>query len=107
MTTTQQPTFDYGEPWGFDGENWITDARNKEILNLDSIHSRNARRLIDCVNACIGMVDPAAEIQAMREAMRETADILAQIPDAYDNRFFRAGQWANAALTKLQPFIAP
>lgn len=49
----------------------------------------------------------ASENKAIREAMRETADILAQIPAAYDSRFFRAGQWANAAIAKLQPFIKP
>ena len=48
-----------------------------------------------------------SENEAMWETMRETAGILAQIPDAYDSRFFRAGQWADAALAKLQPFINP
>lgn len=48
-----------------------------------------------------------ANLDDMRQTMRETADILAQIPAAYDSRFFRAGQWANAALAKLQPFIKP
>jgi len=69
MSTTQ----DYDEPWDFDGENWITDVDNKEVLNLDSIHSKNAKRLVACVNACAGMTDPAAEIQAMREAIRNAS----------------------------------
>lgn len=48
-----------------------------------------------------------ADIQTMRETMREAAGILAQIPAAYDSRFFRAGQWANAALAQLQPHLCP
>lgn len=48
-----------------------------------------------------------ADIEVMRETMREAAGILAQIPVAYDHRFFRAGQWANAALAKLQPHLHP
>lgn len=119
MTTTQQPTFDYGEPWGFDGENWITDARNKKILNLDSIHSRNARRLIDCVNACQKMAEPAAEIQAMREAIREAHTELSTLLDTINNSRGVDGWHLNgdiatwdefeinpaATITKLQPFI--
>jgi hypothetical protein len=34
----------------------------------------HARRIVDCVNACAGMSDPAAEIEAMREALRCIAD---------------------------------
>ena len=112
MTATQQPTFDYGEPWGFDGENWITDARNKEILNLDSIHSRNAKRLIACVNACQKMADPAAEIQVLRDA----ASCLSRLADhghAEDCLFLNRANalcdcgvdQAQAALAKLQTFI--
>lgn len=48
-----------------------------------------------------------ADLTALREAVKEVTTILAQIPDAYDSRFFRAGQWADAALTKLQPFTIP
>jgi len=45
-----------------------------------------------CVNACAGMADPAAEIAAMREAIREAheAFILGENP-----------------LPKLRPFIKP
>ena len=159
MSTPNKTAPDFGEPWDFDGENWITDSHNTKILNLDSMHSKNAKRLIACVNACRGMADPAKEIErlcqerdearaivsacmsampigniqthtpenlaarigdlasalaaetseneAMREAIKEAADILAQIPDGYDSRFFRAGQWANAALSKLQPLLKP
>ena len=47
------------------------------------------------------------QLETMREAMRQTAAIVAQIPVAYDHRFFRAGQWANAALAQLQPHPCP
>lgn len=47
------------------------------------------------------------QLEAMREAMREAAAIVAQIPVAYDHRFFRAGQWANVALAQLQPHLHP
>lgn len=49
----------------------------------------------------------AVQLEGMRKAMREAAVIVAQIPVAYDHRFFRAGQWANAALAQLQPHLCP
>lgn len=49
--------------------------------------------------------EACAELAAMREAVKEVTAILAKIPGAYDSRFFRAGQWANAVIAKLQPFI--
>lgn len=103
--TTQKPVPDYGEPWGFDGENWITDARNKKILNLDSIHSRNARRLIDCVNACQKMAEPADEIQAMREAIKEAHKFAMDILWNYECGI-EIDLKCEAALAKLQPFLA-
>lgn len=32
---------------------------------------RNAHRIVACVNACVGMADPAAEIATLREALAE------------------------------------
>lgn len=49
--------------------------------------------------------ESAAELAAMRAAIKDAAAHLAQTPDAYDSRFFRAGRWADAALAKLQPFL--
>ena len=43
----------------------------------------------------------------IRDRHQVLREILAQIPDAYDSRFFRAVQWATAARAKLQPFIKP
>ena len=118
MNTDTDKTPDYGEPWSIDPTdgflNKVVSAEGECVSGL-----RPTRRAIQCVNACAGMADPAAEIAelrserdearaelaAMREAVKEITAILAKTPDAYDSRFFRAGQWADAALAKLQPFI--
>ena len=112
MSTTQ----DYDEPWDFDGENWITDVDNKEVLNLDSIHSKNAKRLVACVNACAGMTDPAAEIEAMREVVAAAENCRHWHDCSYNPATGKTegviisavSFWElHAALDKLQPFIKP
>lgn len=37
----------------------------------------NTRRIVSCVNACAGLTDPAAEIAALREALRHLTDTAA------------------------------
>lgn len=80
----------------------------------DAQHTK-AREFADALNDChreklanatAERDEARANLAAMREAVKEVTAILAQIPDAYDSRFFRAGQWADAALAKLQPFTA-
>lgn len=131
-TPTQQPAPDYGEPWqlttdfAFD----IT-IRGELAASFDKIE--HANRAVSCVNACAGMADPAkeiaalkqvgianatmhleavdaaAEIAAMREAIREASQLLEAVDTGaqkdvngvnwYDHRYI--------TLAKLQPFIIP
>ena len=116
-TNTDKKAFDYGEPWKAVTyrEGGAITRHDQPIMEAFGL----VKRAITCVNACAGMADPSAEIAkfrrerdeaqanlaAMREAVKEVMAVLAQIPDAYDSRFFRAGQWANAVLAKLKPFI--
>lgn len=60
---------DHGEPW-----NEQTADMNKGVhwLNTEQFN-----RAVTCVNACTGMTDPSAEIQAMREA-REVKELIKQ-----------------------------
>lgn len=86
MSTTP----DYGEPWRVVplADGGIASRDGSQIVDkLGKSH-----RAISCVNACAGMADPAAEIAAMRAAIREAHDavILGENP-----------------LPKLQPFIKP
>lgn len=96
-------TPDYGEPWSaFDFDQCKT--RHGAIFELIA-GTRN--RSIACVNACAGMADPAKEIAAMREAIREVNILLRSI-SAHDGPGFPHGTCCNLAvqaLAKLQPFI--
>ena len=103
MSTT--PTPDYGEPWKFNqGEPSIESRDDDAVLTgIDYvIDEAKIQRAVSCVNACAGMVDPAAEIQVMREAIREAYKSL-----AYVSPTFGRTPAQDAALAKLQPFITP
>jgi len=109
MSTT--PTPDYGEPWNYNYDFDLALTRNGS--------AGDERRIAECVNACAGMADPAAEIAnlkmeldascnaehlrqvrdentAMREAIRKAHDAIKASP--YPDQ---------QALAKLQPFITP
>ena len=94
---------EYGEPWYYDDDLDLALNRNGS--------AGDERRIVDCVNACQGMTDPAAEIQAMREAIKEARKALKAWPRAgsgmstdftAQSEAFRTGQ---CAIAKLQPFI--
>jgi len=117
--STQNTAPDFGEPWE---------------TNCQSIYDRNgplyfsaptpelASRLVQCVNACQGITDPAAEIEAMRAAISEAAPNFSQAmrqwrmyadmhneeplsdADHMEAQFFKQ---AAAALAKLQPYAKP
>jgi hypothetical protein len=71
------PTPAYGEPWKVGRiDRPMEDRHGHDPLMLH----RTASRAVRCVNACAGMVDPAAEIQAMREAIREAHDAIKASP---------------------------
>lgn len=80
MSTTPE----YGEPWH---EQTATMNKGVHWLNTEQFN-----RAVACVNACAGMADPAAEIEAMREAIREAHEA------------FILGE---NTLPKLRPFIKP
>lgn len=72
--------------------------------------------IIACVNACAGMPDPAAEIEAMREAMQASYvalvrhDLDYEITDDESSKIYvevEDQKALRAALAKLQPFVKP
>ena len=98
-----QPTPETDEAWAkwpYAGPGVHANFARKLERERDTAKTLN-RSLLDQLEA------QAVQIEAMRKAMREAAAIVAQIPVAYDHRFFRAGQWANAALAQLQPHLCP
>jgi hypothetical protein len=94
---------DYGEPWTPAFRNSARTASGYDHGFLDTFQ----KRAIACVNACAGMADPAAEIAAMREAIREADGALKELRNFYLDCTGLPACAANAALTKLQPFITP
>jgi len=123
-TDTTAP--DYGEPWSKS-----TFYAAEEYTNLGTIRRRDiedhavvfwcqpdpdtVERIIACVNACAGMPDPAAEIEAMREAMQAAYVALAHLKEKdWYNSDTRGpivclvdAVKTRAALAKLEPFIKP
>lgn len=91
---------DYGEPWTPAFRNSARTANGYDHGFMDEFQ----KRAIACVNACVGMADPAAEIEAMREAIKEAISQL--------NKYIHLlrscdGNAKNCerVLAKLQPLI--
>lgn len=87
-------TPDYGEPWNVGRiDRPIEDRHGHDPLMLHS----TASRAVLCVNAFAGMADPAAEIQEMRESIREAHKIIQVLyMDALDHHkesWPRANEW--------------
>ena len=123
-------TPDYGEPWKEKAYNYtvgdtgdidgVIEIRTREELKVaDTWNPSDEKeaffsRAITCVNACAGMADPAAEIEAMREALREAHDVFVNLSE-YWNKDQNENAMADAcwhtvetsydALAKLEPFI--
>lgn len=129
MTTTQQPAPDYGEPWQLTTD-FAFDIKIRGELAASFDKIEHANRAISCVNACAGMADPAAEVQAMREAIEEAfAALDSDALWAFDNTPPKEleARWLDgkgsstsgpnnclafferrkSALAKLQPFLKP
>lgn len=115
---------DFGEPWKLDSYNsplgdsgdfegvlQIYTREHQELVaeawNPEDKHYEQFSRIIACVNACAGMADPAAEIQAMREAIREAHEALKELRSFYLDMTGLPPCAANASLAKLQPFLKP
>lgn len=95
------------EPWELNENLEIVDRDGSVIASLlnyaGEVDKRgirtDGRRIVACVNACAGVEDPAAAIQAAREALAEFVDMTGPM----GGRFFFPEQRdkALAALLKL------
>lgn len=104
------PAPDYGEPWKPSGKFQDIAYTRSGMVGTDSQLYRD--RIIVCVNVCVGMADPAAEIAAMREAIKEAHKALSTCEEFIKDAHIIEAQWhwgpvrrTAAALAKLQPFI--
>jgi hypothetical protein len=108
------PTPDYGEPWKVGRiDRPMEDRHGHDPLMLH----RTASRAVRCVNACAGMVDPAAEIAALRRDLRQARGerdrqkvkntaMREAIREAHDA--IKASPYPDQQATaKLQPFTTP
>lgn len=103
-----------------DGRQWL--ALAPTAMLTDEEHFAIMRRCVKAYNATAGMADPAAEIQAMREAIKEADQALADLvehigqcsehdllecdADPHPPSVFSVyAAQAKYAISKLQPFI--
>jgi len=100
MSTPNKTAPDFGEPW----QNELGDFEIYPSTGGDATaYAEGARtrdRVIACVNACAGMRDPAAEMQALRDAVKEArraiCDLRLHVSEDCDQ------SQANLALAKLK-----
>jgi hypothetical protein len=116
MSTTPTPTPDYGEPWRMepDSRTYLEVVKNRHEITMAG---RGATlRAVQCVNACAGMADPAAEIQAMRDIVAAAQNCRHWHDCSYNPETGKTegviisteSFWdLSAAIAKLQPFISP
>ena len=72
MSTSSQNTApDFGEPWKCETGDFEIYSKSEHNATAYAESARIRDRIIKCVNACQGMADPAAEIEAMRAAISE------------------------------------
>ena len=104
-TMNTQTAPDFGEPWQSETGDFEIYSKSEHNATAYAESARIRDRIIKCINACVGMQDPAAEIEAMRAAIREAHSVLRDILHNYecgeviDNN-------CEAAITKLKPFIS-
>ena len=104
---------DFGEPWKTTNyrDSGIVTSYGRPIIEGFEL----VKRAVACVNACAGMSDPAKEIQAMQEAIKE-AWIQIQYAEAgfaglalrvcpNDSAVESVLNRIHEALAKLQPFL--
>lgn len=117
-----EQTTDYSEPWSIKEERFSTsvyDGKGKYFADVhqlvgedNSVAWFKAERVISCVNSCVGIADPAAEIEAMREAIQKAHSALDgcikyMLGVSFCNLDLECETMdkAHHALAKLQPFI--
>lgn len=98
--STPKTAPDFGEPWQAIG-NHLYDRFGHQLAIFN--YGSHAERAAISVIACSGLSDPAAEIQALREAVKEARDALEWAIKNMNPPF----EWepftkANATLSKLQ-----
>lgn len=81
--STQNTAQDFGEPWETNCQS-IYDRKGP--LYFSAPTPELASRLVQCVNACRGMTDPAAEIEAMRAERDEMRKSLETFWEALPER---------------------
>lgn len=97
--STPKTAPDFGEPWYWNTDEGIAYDRTKGWC--PSLHG-NGPRLVACLNACAGMSDPAAEIQAMRDAAASACEFLQGIEDHLDGN---RGMFVQAAIAELRSLL--
>ena len=101
MNTEQTP--DYGEPWQRSCAEMYVINRHGEA---HCICGKRLERTISCVNAYAGMADPAAEIEAMREAIKEASLQVSAFLGFYsDSLTLPQMRSLSECINKLQPFL--
>jgi len=109
---------DFDTPWASEIGDFEIYSKSEHNATAYAESARIRDRIIKCINACAGMQDPAAEIQAMRAAIREAEKSLKYVHDClnlwhnaagYNCQSHDADALADAEITlaKLQPFLKP
>ena len=108
-TPTQQPAPDFGEPWLFEAGDIFTSKGDLvgDVYSGDGFIDecdQRGERIVATMNACASMRDPAAEIQALRDAVKEAKafiDCHAADPDITPGMVEKYAAY-QAALAKLK-----
>ncbi len=73
MSTNTSTPIDYGEPWRYciEGHPFVVNSRDAIVIGRtdEAMGDMDIHRAIACVNALAGIPDPAAAIQAARDAL--------------------------------------
>lgn len=71
-------------------------------------NAHNAHRIVACVNACKGMADPAADIEAMRATLKESASHLSGFLGFHSDSLTTPQMRSiSECLAKLKPYAKP
>ena len=103
--STQNTAPDFGEPWQSETGDFEIYSKSEHNATAYAESARIRDRIIKCINACAGMQDPAAEIEAMRAAIVEAHEALKELRSFYIETTNLPPCAANAALRKLKPFL--
>ena len=103
-TSSQNPSPDFGEPWKCETGDFEIYSKSEHNATAYAESARIRNRIIKCVNDCQGMADPAAEIEAMRVAIREAYTALERCKADRGERD-KVLIVTTFALAKLQPFL--